>query len=129
MAAVLAWTAASGLDNVRVLDEYLRRPPHNDYRELADRLEQEGVRYGRGGYWTAYHIDFLTNERVILGSNQKVRIKEYENLVDAHEYESAAVYFDDPCTAKDDGINFGRWCIGYITRARHPVAGQPKKTP
>jgi hypothetical protein len=129
VAAVLVWAAASGLDNARVLAEYVRHPPHDDYRELVDRLEQEGVRYGRAGYWTAYHVDFLTNERVILGSNEKVRIKDYEDIVDRHENESAAVYFDDPCKPTEDGINFGRWCIGYITRARHPVPGRPGKAP
>ena len=129
IAGVLVWAASAGLDNMRVLVEYIRHPPHNDYRELADRLEKEGVRYGRGGYWTVYHIDFLTTERVILASNEKVRIKEYENIVDQHENESAAIYFDDPCKPTEDGINFGRWCIGYITRARHPVGDRPKNVP
>jgi hypothetical protein len=120
--AVLAWTAPSATDNVRLLTEYVSRPPQADYRNFANFLEREGVKYGRAPYWTAYQIDFLTNERVILGSFEKVRINEYEDAVNRHAAQSTAVFIDDPCTDPGDVV-FGRWCMMYFERARHVAPG------
>ena len=114
--------AASATDHARLLAEYVHRPPRNDYRDFANLLEREGIRYGRAPYWTAYHIDFLTQERVILGSFDKVRIKQYQDIVQQHVGESIAVFFDDPCTDRDV-VAFERWCISYFDRARHPRSG------
>jgi hypothetical protein len=122
VAAVLAWAAASLTDHVRLLAEYVHRPPRNEYRNFANFLEREGIRYGRAPYWTAYEIDFLTNERVVLGSFEKVRINQYEDLVRQHADESIAVFFDEPCTVRQE-VAFERWCISYFDRARHPRSG------
>ena len=121
VAAVLVWAAASLADHGRLLAEYAHRPPRDEYRDFANFLEREGVRYGRAPYWTAYQIDFLTNERVVLGSFDKVRINEYEDLVNQHVTESTAVFFDDPCKDPQD-VAFERWCLSYFERARHPRA-------
>ena len=120
--AVLAWAAASLMDHTRLLAEYLRHPPRDEYRDFATFLEHEGIRYGEAPYWTAYQIDFLTQERVTLGAYEKVRISQYEDIVHQHENESIAVFFDDPC--KDRGaVGFERWCLLYFDRARHPRPG------
>lgn len=122
-AAVLIWAAAAGIDDGRVLSEYLRHPPSNEYRRFADFLEREGIWYGEAPYWTAYQIDFLTRERVALGSFEKIRINEYEDIVHKHENESIAVFVDDPCT--DAGaVVFERFCLLYVPRARHPQSGR-----
>lgn len=119
IAAVLAWAAAAGLDDGRVLAEYVHRAPRNEYGEFADFLEREGIWYGKAPYWTAYQIDFLTRERVTLGSLERIRISSYEDIVDQHANESIVVFFDDPCT--DVGaVAFERWCLLYVPRARHP---------
>jgi hypothetical protein len=120
--AVLAWATPSAIDNARLLAEYISRPPQADYRNFANFLEREGVRYGRAPYWTAYQIDFLTNERVILGSFDKVRVTEYEDAVNSHAAQSTAVFIDDPCTDAGDVV-FGRWCMMYFERARHVAPG------
>jgi hypothetical protein len=120
--AVVAWAAPSATDNVRLLAEYVSRPPQADYRNFANFLEREGVRYGRAPYWTAYQIDFITNERVILGSFEKVRVTEYEDAVNRHAAQSTAVFIDDPCTDPGDVV-FGRWCMMYFERARHVAPG------
>lgn len=102
-------------DNVRHLTGWLRWPPRSAHRELANLLESQGVRYARAPYWTAYQLDFLTNERVIIASFDKVRVAEYQHLVDAHE--TQAVYiFEDAACAKD-GISFRQWCLTYLERA------------
>lgn len=124
VAGTLLWASASATDTTRVLVEYIRHPPVNQYRELADFLEREGIKYAKGPYWTAYAIDFLTNERVTVASYQKVRINEYETIVERHINESATIYFDDPCRPDEDGINLRRWCVGYLTRARHARDGR-----
>jgi hypothetical protein len=118
LAAIVAWTAAAGIDNARVLGEYLRRPPPDDYRDLADFLEREGIRYARGPYWTAYRIDFLTNERVIVGSYENLRVAEYETVVDRHDDRSAVIYYADGCRPGEDAVKFRRWCIARFSRAR-----------
>ena len=120
--AVLAWAAASLTDHTRLLAEYVHRPPRNEYRDFANLLEREGIRYGVAPYWTAYQIDFLTNERVVLGSIEKVRINEYEDIVRQHADETIAVRVDDLCKGSGD-IAFERWCISYVDRARHPRSG------
>jgi hypothetical protein len=120
--AVLAWAAASLTDHARLLAEYLHHPPRDEYRDFASFLEHEGIRYGEAPYWTAYQIDFLTDERVTLGSYEKVRIKQYEDIVHQHMDESVLVFFDDPCTDRD-AVHFERWCLLYFERARHPRSG------
>ena len=121
--AILIWAAASASDDARVLFEYVRHPPRNEYRQFADFLEREGIWYGQAPYWTAYQIDFLTRERVTMGSFEKVRVSEYEDIVHAHTNESIAVFVDDPCT--DEGaVVFGRFCMLYVPRALHP---QPRR--
>jgi hypothetical protein len=117
---VLVWSAASALDSARLLDEYFRHPPPNRFRELADFLEREGIKYADAPYWTAYHLDFLTDERVVVSSYEKVRVEEYQTIVKQHIDESATIYFNDPCRPDEDGVNFRQWCVGYISRARHP---------
>ena len=114
--ATILWATASGVDTARLLTEYVRRPPANLYRGLADFLERRGVKYARGPYWTAYQIDFLTNERVIVGSYQKVRITEYEEIVNRHRDKAVTIYFDDFCKPTEDGVNLLRWCVGGISR-------------
>ena len=120
VAGALLWSAAAAFDHGRLLAEYLRVPPPNHYRELANFLEREGIRYADAPYWTAYHLDFLTNERVTISSYEKVRIEAYQIIVKEHVNESATIYFNDPCRPDEDGVNIRRWCVGYFTRARHP---------
>jgi len=51
-----------------------------------------------------------------MGSFEKVRVSEYEDIVHAHTNESIAVFVDDPCT--DEGaVVFGRFCMLYVPRA------------
>ena len=114
--AIAAWTAAAGGDNVRVLAEYLQHPPPSHIRELADHLEAEGVKYGQAGYWTAYLIDFLTDERLVFSSFEKVRVAEYQKILEQHDRESVIVTPNPPCGR---GIPFHEFCIGVLERARH----------
>ena len=51
--------------------------PSNRTR-LADALEARGIRYARSDYWTAYYVDFISQERVIVGADSLSRIDAYE---------------------------------------------------
>jgi hypothetical protein len=59
---VVVWGAASMLDSGRFLVAYLHHPPGSPARDLVNYLESQGVRYGRGTYWIAYQLDFLSKE-------------------------------------------------------------------
>jgi len=115
--AIAAWAIAAGTDQTRVLAEYVRHPPPSHIRELANYLEGEGVKYGQAGYWTAYMIDFLTDERLLFSSFEKVRIAEYQNVLDEHDRESVIVSPNPPCGRA--GIAFREYCISVLERARH----------
>jgi hypothetical protein len=110
--------ATAAIDHGRVLAEYVGNRPPNTYRMLADYLEREGIQYGAAPYWTAYHVDFLTDERVTLTAYEKIRVREYDDIVSAHDRQSVGIFIDDPCT--DEGaVTVSRWCLTYVERARN----------
>ena len=124
-AAVLSiigvWAGASMLDNGRFLAAYLHRAPSSPARELVTFLEGQGVRYGRGTYWVAYQLDFLSQERLKIASLDKVRVLEYQKIADDHEGQTVYIrpnrgWPDRPC---DVGLSYRLWCLEHLDRARH----------
>jgi hypothetical protein len=109
-AAIVVWAVAAATDDVRVLVEYVRSPPRSEYREFASFLESQGVRYGMAPFWTAYHIDFLSGERVILGTWERAQIAEYQDVVRQHDRDAVRILFDQPCTGPG-AIAYRRWCV------------------
>jgi hypothetical protein len=114
-ACVALWALSSAVGHLRVIDEYARHRPPSPYRALATFLEEQGVRYARAPYWTAYHLDFLTRERVTVASYDVVRIDEYERIVDAHEDRSAGIFETGSCGTDTPVV---QWCIAYLERAK-----------
>ncbi|MEO6213574.1 MAG: hypothetical protein ABIP65_08100 [Vicinamibacterales bacterium] len=84
MAIVALWFVIVAVPHVKLYDEYLRKPPEDVRRTLIALLDARGVRYGASHYWIAYAITFLADERIILKSEDLVRIREYQRLVDDH---------------------------------------------
>ena len=115
--AISTWATAAAADSGRVLAEYVRHPPLSHIRELTNYLDGEGVKYGQAGYWTAYVIDFLTDERIVFSSLEKVRIAEYQRILDEHDRESVIVSPNPPCGPTS--IAFREYCISVLERARH----------
>lgn len=110
MAAIALFVLWAGVNfgaYVRVVHEYQTNPPVDKFRQLADYLVANQIRYARGDYWDAYAIDFLSNERVVMGSEGKIRVREYERLIDAHRPQAARIV-RQPCSG---GIQFESWCI------------------
>ena len=94
-------------DTWRVIDEYRRTPPPSPHRALADDLVAHDIRYGSAMYWDAYITDFLSRERVILNSTEKVRIAAYEARV-ARNAAVAVRIVRQPCS---DGRRVASWCV------------------
>lgn len=55
--------------------------------QLVGALEARGIRYARSDYWTAYYVDFISQERIIVGSNTQPRILAYERALAWHASE------------------------------------------
>jgi hypothetical protein len=113
-ASILAWSLAAGTDDARLLAEYVRNPPPDEYRQLNVFLWDQGVRYGKAPYWTAYMIDFLSNERIVLNSSDVVRVLEYRNIVNQH-LDDAFTVSNGPCVSPE-AIAFQRWCLAPMAK-------------
>jgi hypothetical protein len=119
---LVLWAGVSLVDNARFLAAYVNRPPPSPVRDLADYLESEGVRYGRGAYAIAYQLDFLTQERLTIASLDKLRVAEYRRIAD--HYEPQTVYIRPnrrwPRTC-ESGVGYRFWCLEHLARARGTV--------
>jgi very-short-patch-repair endonuclease len=74
---------------------------------LTEFLLSHQIRYARAAYWDAYVVDFLSRERVIVGSDGPSRIPKYEDLVNEHR--DAAVHIErQPCEGQ---LAVADWCI------------------
>jgi hypothetical protein len=96
MAVVIGWGLMAVVDHGRVLVSYVRHPPENALRELADRLVAHQVPVATAGYWRAYVVTFLTEERVRVASSDFVRIQEYQDLF-ADRLRDAVVISEAAC--------------------------------
>ncbi len=79
-----AAVGVTALSHAQLLREYVTNTPDNPKRLIARDLESRRVKYAKADYWRAYAITFLTNERIIVASDNFQRIREFEKLVDAH---------------------------------------------
>jgi hypothetical protein len=101
------WGAANLLDNARVLRSAYVNPLPDPHRELTDFLLRHQIRYARANYWDAYVVDFLSRERITVGSWGPARIPEYEDGVDAHR-DLAANIERMPCEGQ---LQVAAWCV------------------
>ena len=84
LGVVVIWALVATVGHARLLDEYVRHPPTNSRRALADHLVSENIKFGYADFWDAYSTVFFSKEQVILGSTSVVFIQEYEWLGAAH---------------------------------------------
>jgi hypothetical protein len=83
LALAAAWFVYTATPHVQLYAEYLRRPPEDVRRTLIAALDARGIRYASSTYWISYAITFITDERIIMKSEDFVRIREYERIVDS----------------------------------------------
>jgi hypothetical protein len=101
------WSVANLVDNVRTIRDAYARPLPDPHGELTQFLLGHEIRYARADYWDAYVVDFLSRERVIVGSETIQRIHEYETQVDEHR--DVAVHVQrEPCQGQ---FHVAAWCI------------------
>jgi hypothetical protein len=109
VAVLLVLTAVlNARDSWRIIDEYRRTPTPSEHRILADDLVAHHIQYGTATYFDAYITDFLSGERVILHSSDKVRIAAYETLVTRHLSSSVRI-LRQPCNAGRPVAS--SWCL------------------
>jgi hypothetical protein len=105
--AFVVWGSANLVDNVKEIRAASVQPLPDPHRELTDFLLSHQIRYARADYWDAYVVDFLSRERVIVGSNGPARIPEYERRVDENSH--AAVNIERmPCQGQQQ---VAAWCV------------------
>lgn len=80
--AMIGWSALSAIDNYRQAARYVSGHEPNKIRELANALEARGLHVAEAGYWRAYKLSFLTEERLKIASTDFPRIDEYRRLAD-----------------------------------------------
>jgi hypothetical protein len=88
LALVAGWFIVTAVPHLQLYAEYLRHPPEDVRRTLIAELDKRQVRYAASSYWIAYAITFLTDERIIVKSEDLVRIREYQRIVDDHAAEA-----------------------------------------
>ena len=86
-----AWLAVLAVPHVRLAREYAVAPPIPAKVQLIDALESRGIRYGSSDYWIAYYVSFLTNERIILASEDFQRLLTYRRIVEEHAGEAVRI--------------------------------------
>jgi len=104
---VAAWAALAVADDVTVLRAMLRQPPPNPIRELADTLIARQIPVAAGGYWDSYITTFVAQERVLVASNDFIRIQEYQDALADHIRDARIVSLR-PCPG---GERVARWYL------------------
>jgi len=95
-AVPIVMAVSSAYDHSILLSRYWGGRTPNHLRVLADELERRHVTVAMGGYWRAYKLTFMTNERVKVASADMVRIEEYQRLA-AAEGSRLVVIQERPC--------------------------------
>jgi hypothetical protein len=96
--ATLVWASAMTAGSAALVHEYRTRPPGDPFRVLADDLVLHGDAVGWASYWVAYHVDFLSRERVRLSPTGAIRIADYAREA-THAGDAAVTVGHEPCEA------------------------------
>jgi hypothetical protein len=108
--AIVVWAGSNVFDNARLQWEFVRRPPPNPHRVLADYLVGHGIRYAYADYWDSYVVTFLTQERVLVASTTKVRLESHQRLVEREAWHAVTIR-REPCQG---AIRFTGWCLDEL---------------
>jgi len=108
LAGVIAWTGFALGDHVTTVARHVAHPEPYRQRVLANYLVSHLVRYSRAEYWDAYALDFLAREQVVVASSGKLRVREYERLVDSHKTEAVEITRG---ACKQAGVVVDAWCL------------------
>ena len=101
IAVVALWCALNAWDYGALAGEYLRRPPTDQRGALAAALERRGITTAWAHYRFAYHLTFLTGERVRVSANDYIRVQAYAEEAAAAR---AGTIVTRPCDGGDELI-------------------------
>src|SRR6185437_14623459 len=73
MAGAIAVFAMSGVAHARLIGEYVTSPPVALKQDLVRALYAHHIRYGYADFWTAYYVDFMSREHIILTPEDAVK--------------------------------------------------------
>lgn len=93
-AAVVLWCALNASDILALTRESVRAPFPDQRQALADELERRGVTVAWSAFRNAYHVTFLSRERVRVSANDFSRIKAY---FDEAHLVGAPTIAESPC--------------------------------
>jgi len=88
--------ALSAFAHVRLIGEYVASPPVALKQDLIRELYAHHIRYGYADFWTAYYVDFMSREHIILTPEDAVKIRTYNWIVEAH-HDQAVRISRQPC--------------------------------
>jgi hypothetical protein len=91
VAVVVACAAAAAVPHGHMWTEQAMGRPIGAKVLLLRHLDARGIRYAMADYWIAYSLTFLSNERVIVGTADVVRIPAYNREVAAHRAEAVRI--------------------------------------
>jgi len=60
-------------------------------QDLIRALDARQVRYAYADFWTSYYVSFMTRERIIVASDEAVKVRTYNRLVDDHRNEAIRI--------------------------------------
>jgi len=104
---VAAWAVLMMVDHGDVLVTYVRNPPPNLTRDMAEHLVARQIPVAVTGYWGAYTLSFIARERARVASRDVVRVQEYQDLFLAPS--SRGVLLSE--TACPGGEHIARWYV------------------
>lgn len=114
VAGILAWSALSAVDHVRLAARYVGGHEPNPMRSLADALIARGVTVTEANYWRAYKLTFLTREAVKVSSVEFARITAYQWLAST-QGDKLRSLSERPC---DGGEPIEGWYLCPAARSR-----------
>ena len=78
--------------HARLFAEYVRhQAPVPLKQDLIRALDARNVRYAYADFWTAYYVSFMTRERIVVASDDAVKVRTYNRVVDAHRSEAIRI--------------------------------------
>ena len=104
---ILAWGTLMLADHAAVLVAYVRNPPRNQVRELADHLVAQQIPAAMSEYWRAYLVSFIARETVTVASSGIVRVQEYQKRF-SDRASDAVLISDRTCPG---GQQVARWYL------------------
>jgi hypothetical protein len=88
-AAIFAISIAG---HARLLAEYAAgRQPFPLKQDLIRELDARSIHYAYADYWTSYYVSFMTRERIIVASDEVVKVRTYNRLIGVHRDEAIRI--------------------------------------